>query len=52
MYVKPTTTTKEIEKKIMDIKRELESDRLLKEDREALHEELSYLESFLPVERW
>ena len=49
MYVTPGTTTKEIEREIRRIETELEG-RMSDRDRQALHEELDYLESFLPAE--
>ena len=51
MYVRPYTTEQEIRKAIEKVNEQLRG-YCTKEEREALHTELSYLESFLPVERW
>ena len=50
MYVKPGTTQQEIEKEITRIEEDLMNTNLPEEVREALHEELDYLRSFLPKE--
>lgn len=52
MYVKPGTTLKEIECEIRKVREELDNRRLSTEAREALHDELDYLESFLPTENY
>ena len=49
MYVTAGPTIKEIEREIRRIEAELEG-RMSDRDRQALHDELDYLESFLPVE--
>jgi hypothetical protein len=52
-YVTPTTTIKEIKEEIDEVECVLNTEkRLSKETRDALHEHLDYLNSFLPVERW
>ena len=51
MYVTSTTSIKDIKQEIKSIKEELNKP-LTEYDREALREELRYLESFLPVERF
>ena len=50
MYVTPGTTLKEIEHEIKRIEEDLTWPNLPDEVREALHEELDYLRSFLPKE--
>lgn len=50
MYVGPGTTQKQIKAEIARIEDELAYCRLTTEDRQALHEELDYLYSFLPRE--
>ena len=50
MYVTPGTTQKEIEREIRRIEDELSYPNLPAEVREALHDELDYLRSFLPKE--
>ena len=53
MYVRMNTTQAEIQRKIREIEEELNENRWLSaEDRIALHDELDYLESFLPKEVW
>lgn len=52
-YVRPTTTIQEIKDEISDVEYVLNVEKnLSKESRDALHEHLDYLNSFLPVERW
>lgn len=50
MYVTPGTAIKEIEQRIRVIEEDLSFPKLPDEVREALHEELDYLRSFLPKE--
>lgn len=47
MYVRPTTTQEEIANEILRIERELKRSDLSDTDRQALHDELDYLWSFL-----
>lgn len=51
MYVRPGTTEKEIRRQIKAIEEELQENKYLSDiDRQSLHDELEYLESFLPKE--
>lgn len=53
MYVRPGTTEKEIRREIKAIEEELRENKHLSDiDRIVLHDELDYLESFLPQETW
>ena len=47
MYITPTTTDEQIASEILRIERELKRDDLSDIDRQALHDELDYLWSFL-----
>lgn len=52
MYITPGTTPEQIKKMIAQIEWELEHEVLTDDDREFLHDELAYLESFIPQETW
>lgn len=50
MYVRSETTLEQIESEILRVSLALSNQNLSKIDRIVLHEELDYLESFLPSE--